>query len=303
MFFSGLLVAGLVVGMRWQLSRLPDRIAQTDTVAGVTFTPVNLAATGGLRIAGAWRVTSSERRLGGLSALAMDKGGLLALSDSGVTIRLPKPGGTRSVALVRDLPNGPGDARRKSGRDSEALAQLADGDWLVAFERHNQLWRYDPAFRSGRRVVRFTHQGWPKNRGIEAMAVDRGGTVVVLPEGRGKLIAIGASVETRAMESGGWTVSDATRMPDGRMLVLLRRITLTGFRNAIGELKQTPAGWRVSVRAVLPLGALDNTEGLAAEPSAAGGTRLWIVTDNDFAGYRRTLLLALDWPDPEGPER
>ena len=298
-----MLVAGLVIAMQRHLSRLPDRSAQADALAELTFTPVRLSANGAVRIAGAWRVTSSERRLGGLSALAVDGDALIALSDSGVAIRLPKPGAMRSLALFRDLPGGPGGPNYKSGRDSEALARLADGDWLVAFEYRNQVWRYDRAFRAGRRVVRFTYQGWPANRGIEAMAVNRDGQLLVIPEGRGTLISIGDSVETRAVESGGWTASDATRMPDGRLFVLLRRITLTGFRNAIGELERTQAGWRVAIRADLPVGALDNAEGLAAEPMAAGGVRLWVVTDNDFAGYRRTLLLALDWPGPEGPAR
>ena len=40
----------------------------------------------------------------------------------------------------------------------------------------------------------------------------------------------------------------------------------------------------------------DNAEGIAAEPLVGGASRLWIVTDNDFAGYRRTLLLAVDLP-------
>ncbi len=301
--FSGLLLAGLVVGARYMIIQLPDRVAQADAVAAINFTPVRLQADGGpLRIAGAWRVESGERRLGGLSALAVDRGELVALSDSGVVVRMPMPGGERAVARLSDLPDGPGDPRSKSRRDSEALALLADGDWLVAFENRNQVWRYDSNFRTGRRVVRFTNQGWPTNRGIEAMAIDRRAGLVVIPEDRGLAIAVGDSVETLALSSEGWTVSDATRMPDGRTMVLLRRITVTGFRNAIGELVPGKAGWRVAVRAMLPLGALDNAEGLAAEPLPAGGTRLWIVTDNDFAGYRRTLLLAVDLPTQRQPD-
>ena len=299
-FFSGLLVAGLVVGTHQLLGRLPDRVAQADTVAAVTFIPVRLeSGSDNLRIAGAWRLTSGERRLGGLSALAVDRGGLVALSDSGVVVHLPKPGGSSLAASFRDLPDGPGDPRRKSRRDSEALVRLADGDWLVAFENRNQLWRYDNAFRAGRRVVRFVNQGWATNRGIEAMTLDRNGGVLAIPEGHGTLVAVSDVVETQPLASGGWTVSDAARLADGRQLLLLRRITVTGFRNAIGELERTAAGWRVAVRADLPIGPLDNGEGLAAESLTGGGSRLWIVTDNDFAGYRRTLLLAVDVLAPE----
>lgn len=308
--FSGLLVAALVVGAQRLISGLPDREAQPDRVAAVTFTPVRLppvrlaTSEPTLRIAGAWRVTSSEPRFGGLSALAVDRGALLALTDSGVVVRMPRPGGATSMATFRDLPDGPGDPRRKSRRDSEALARLADGDWLVAFENRNQLWRYDPAFRSGRRVVAFTNQGWPTNRGIEAMTIDREGGVLLIPEGRGTLIALGNRGEYHSLANDGWTVSDAARLPDGRQYLLLRRITIWGVRNAIGELEPNAAGWRIAVRARLPIGVLDNAEGMAAEPIPGGGTRLWIVTDNDFAGYRRTLLLALElvMPNPSSPD-
>lgn len=296
-FFSGLLIAGLVIGARYAISGLPDRVAEADAVAGVTFTPVRLPANEGpFGIVGAWQVESSDRRLGGLSALAVDGRDLVALNDSGVVVRMPKPGAKAPMARFRDLPDGPGDPRRKSRRDSEALARLADGDWLVAFENRNQVWRYDPAFRAGRRVVRFTNQGWPQNRGIEAMALARDGGLVVIPEGRGTMFTIRKVVETRPLASEGWTVSDAARMPDGQTMLLLRRITASGFRNAIGELVQDQGGWRIAAIAPLPLGPLDNAEGLAAETLPAGTTRLWIVTDNDFAGYRRTLLLAVDPP-------
>ena len=297
LFVSGLLVAGLVFGARHGMSGLPDRVPQVDAVASMTFEPVRLEAAGGpLRILGAWRVGSNEARLGGLSALAAGKDELVALSDSGVVLRFPKPGGAALRVHARDLPDGPGDPRWKSRRDSEALAQLPDGDWLVAFENRNQLWRYDAAFRSGRRVVRFTNQGWPTNRGIEAMVIDRQARLLVIPEGRGIAISLGDRVETLVLSNEGWTISDAARMLDGRIMLLLRRITVSGFRNAIGELVPEKAGLRVAVRGELPLGPLDNAEGLALEPLPTGGTRMWIVTDNDFAGYRRTLLLAADLP-------
>lgn len=294
--FSGLLVAGLVIGARYAMSGLPDRTPRAEAVTAVIFTPVRLGADGASLGIAAWRIESREPRLGGLSALAVDGGELVALSDSGVVVRMPRPGSATSSASFRDLPGGPGQPNRKSRRDSEALARLADGDWLVAFENRDQIWRYDAAFRSGRRVVLFSDQGWPTNRGIEAMALDRDGGLLVIPEGRGLLVAVGDRVETRPLASGGWAASDAARLPDGRIMLLLRRITVSGFRNAIGELVRGKAGWRIAVRAELPLGPLDNAEGLAAEPLPAGGTRLWIVTDNDFAGYRRTLLLAVDLP-------
>lgn len=294
-------IAGLVIAARYAMLHLPDRVPQADAQVPVRLIPVRLAATRGAPpIVGAWRVEARDGRLGGLSALAVDGGDLVALTDSGVVARMSKPGTMRPVARLHDLPDGPGDPRWKSRRDSEALARLADGDWLAAFENRNQVWRYDSAFRSGRRVIRFNDQGWPTNRGIEAMALAGDGALLVFPEGRGLLVRIAAKAETRPVSSEGWTVSDAAQSADGRTLLLLRRITLTGFRNAIGELVPTRAGWRIAMLGRLPLGPLDNAEGLAVEPTAPGRTRLWIVTDNDFAGYRRSVLLAMDLPARRG---
>ena len=294
--FSGLLIGGLVVAAHGLLATPYNRTPRPDAWADISFVPIALS--GGdqstVRIARAWHLTSSDPRLGGLSTLAVDGTKLVAMTDSGVVIRLPRPGPGGHKALFHDLPNGPGDPRRKSRRDSEALTRLADGDWLVAFENRNQIWRYDAQFRSGRRVLDFDRQGWPVNRGVEAMAVDRAGDLLLIPEARDTIIVVSDVVQYQPLASGGWTISDASRLPGGRMLLLLRKIGAGGFRNAIGELTSTSAGWRVVERATLPIGGLDNAEGFAAEPLPAGGTRLWIVTDNDAVGYRRTLLLALD---------
>ncbi len=293
--FAGLLVAGLVIGARMLEGYLPDRIPQADALAAIDYTPVRLSGEAqGVGIAGAWRIDSKERRIGALSALAIDGPMLVAINDSGVVIRLSRPGTARPIAALHDLPDGPGDPRRKSRRDSEAVLRLANGDWLVAFENRHVVWRYDSAFRRGRQTISFGSERWPTNRGIEAMTVGRDGTLVAIPEGRGTLVTVRGAIAEQPLASDGWTVSDATRLADGRPILLLRRITAFGFRNGIGELVRDGAGWRVILRATLPLGPLDNGEGLAAEPLAGGGTRLWIVTDNDFAGYRRTLLLAVD---------
>lgn len=293
--FSGLAVASIVVGTHALMWTPFNRLPRADAWGHMVFTPVavSAAAASDVRVVGAWSLTSSDPRMGGVSALAVDRDALVALTDSGVMIRLPRPGqGGR--ALFRDLPAGPGDPRRRSRRDSEAMVRLANGDWLVAFENRNQVWRYDPAFRNGGRVVRLDDDAWPTNRGIEAMAVDRAGRLLLFPEGRGRVLVIGDGAEVQPLWTDGWTLSDATPLPDGRLLVLLRKFGLGGFRNAIGELRQDGNGWRVVVRATIPVGGLDNAEGLAAESRADGRTRLWVATDNDAAQYRETLLLALD---------
>lgn len=302
-FFSGLLVAGVVLAVHYRFSGLPDRTIQADATAEVRLDPVVLRRGSGaaLGVLGAWRLASNEPRFGGLSALAVDGDALVALTDSGVVVKLLKPRSRRMLATFHDLPDGPGDPRHKSRRDSEALGRLSSGDWLVAFENRDQLWRYDAQFQSGRVALDFIVQNWPRNRGIEAMAVDRRDHLLLVPEAGETLVVVRGGAEYVPIESGGWTVSDATLTPDGQRFVLLRRITITGFRNAIGEISETAGHWRVTLLATLPIGGLDNAEGLAAEQLPSGGTRLWIVTDNDSAWYRRTPLVKLDLPARQRP--
>jgi hypothetical protein len=63
------------------------------------------------------------------------------------------------------------------------------------------------------------------------------------------------------------------------------------------------AGDRLGAPIALGLGPLDNAEALAAEP-IDGGTRLWLMTDDNFRWPMRTVLVALDLPSatPSQPE-
>ena len=49
---------------------------------------------------------------------------------------------------------------------------------------------------------------------------------------------------------------------------------------------------------VIPVGRLDNVEGLSAELMPDGSTRLWMVTDNNLQQRRPTLLIAVDLKPP-----
>ncbi|URD60016.1 esterase-like activity of phytase family protein [Sphingomonas sp. KRR8] len=275
---------------------LPNRKPLPDAVAAVRFTPLRLKAgpaLGPVRLLGAWTVTSPDRRFFGLSALSVTNTGLLAQNDSGVVIRLPRPGMAASASL-HDLPAGPGYATFKKYRDSEGLLRAADGGWFVTFEYRDSLWHFDRDFRRGQRVVDLRAMHWPRNEGVEALVGAPRGGLLLLPETRrGALLLRGgkATLLPLAGRTGG--LSDAVTLPDGRIVVAVRELGL-GITNRLAWLKPDGLGYRLEPFATLPLGWLDNVEGLAAEPMAGGGTRLWAVTDND--GWRRTVLLEMILP-------
>jgi hypothetical protein len=86
---------------------------------------------------------------------------------------------------------------------------------------------------------------------------------------------------------------------DGFVLVVERRLTALGFRNALVVLERAGEGFRVGGRFPLPLSPFDNVEAVAAERLPGGGHRLWLMTDDNLLGFMRTLLVALDVP-PSG---
>lgn len=263
--FSGLALIGLVLGFQsWLAARRP-LLDLSPRSATVRYERVSLSSPrNGARLAGAWSVAVDDRRFGGLSGLALADGRLLALSDSGFLFMMDLPGTGRRTE-IRALPSVPGDPRAKAGRDSEALAPDPLGrGWWVAFEGRHSLLFYDRRFTRLLRQVSLDGHGFTRNRGVEAL-VASGGRLTAFPEATG--------------------ISDATVLPNGQVAWLERWFGSAGFgaKLVIGE-----RSWS------LPVAAYDNAEGIAAAPLPNGGTRLWIVTDNDALPYRRTLLLAVD---------
>ncbi len=282
LFFSSLALATPVFALATWTKAQPTRVALPDR--SVEGRAEAVAPTGrdiarpDVRL---WRLFASDPRFGGLSGLAVDGGELIAVTDSGATIRFAPPvqSSQRIIVRLHDLPDGPGDARRKRGRDSEALLADPGGrGWWVAFEGRHSLWRYDSSFARASEV-RWLTQDWPAITGAEALIADDRGGIQAMPEGGDELAPAGTS--------------DATRLGDGRAVLLVRHFGWRGFVNEVriaGRLGEPP------VRMRLPLGPFDNAESIAAAPLPNGGTRLWILTDNNFRPWMRTLLVALDLP-------
>ena len=269
--FSGLAVAVLVIaGQAWLRANRPplDLGAAVASLRWVP-APIDPLRHPRARISGAWRLEVSDPRVGGFSGLAVDRGRLLGLTDSGMLVWLPLPPG-EGLAIVRPLPAVAGRPGTKIGRDSEALARSTDG-WWVAFEQRHQLIRYDRGLRAAVQRIPLGGQGFRANRGVEAIGA-----------GRRRLWAY--------PERSG--ISDAVAITEGLDLLLRRRFGVGGFTNRISGL----AGGDIA----LPLGPLDNAEGLAVQPLAGGAWRLWVITDNDQRRWQRTLLVAVDLPPASG---
>lgn len=292
------LIAAIILAHRWFLT-IPNRHELGWRDARVEFRPVRISASGvaPFMLAGAWKLTSDDPRFGGISALAIDRDRMLALTDSGVLIRFSAPDQPPGPAWIGELPGGPGSAGLKRHRDSEALMRDPGGrGWWVAFENRDELWLYDRDLGSPLERIQLGERGWGANRGVEAMAAD-GPSLLLVPESGDNLMRVtGWRARSMPVANARGRISDAVAIGPGQFLAMERRLTPLGFRNALVILEKTGSGYRFGRRTALRLGALDNVEALAVERLPNGTRRLWLMTDDNLQPPLRTLLLALDLP-------
>jgi hypothetical protein len=330
----------LLWALGWALMALPaaawERAVAQWERAGLNAAPLAMPATDvdsrTLRPAGALVLSSPDLRFTGLSGLAIARDGrrVLAVSDRGtfisMALRLDAAGrlvGASDLALtaIRDTDGQPVEA---DAADAEGLGVLADGRVAVSFERWQRVRLIDLDAGLGRAASpgpALEDLGTlAENRGLEALAVDREGRLVVGAE-RG---ARGANATplwragpgpgahgpvapvARLQLAPGWGLCDLVQLPDGRWLTLTRFfVPLLGVRTQIGLL---PARWTGTMRPVPLLrlsapGLADNYEGIAVHAPATGPLRVMLVSDDDL-DEGRTRLLAFDLdPDalPETP--
>jgi hypothetical protein len=300
--------------------------ARSDA-AVVTLTPVaeRAGVSGTLALTGAWELKSAHGWFGGFSALVAGDGqALIAGTDRGWLLDLDLSG-----AAPRAVPGsfrfvGDRTLGRKEVVDLESLARdPASGTLWGAFESFNLVIRYD---RDGARTTRRPPEmaKWSRNSGLETMLRLSGARFLMLAEGpeRGSnthhealLFACdpatpGTPLAFQFAVEPDYDPVDATQLPDGRVLILLRRVAYTlparfDTAIAVADPRSIRAGtvWRGTVIQRLSGGVFaDNFEGIAFVPApdnAGGGSAsgaVWLVADDNFSVFQRSLLVRFAWP-------
>ncbi|MBD3731027.1 MAG: esterase-like activity of phytase family protein [Sphingomonadales bacterium] len=272
---------------------------------------------------GAWELDGRNWRFGGYSALLVMPGGrLLLASDRGDSLTMTAPGA-----------GPPAPVFARFGAHGEAEKRLSDLESLTADPQRRRVWAGYEGSNTIERLrpgpdgapiaeARFAPpamHGWGGNTGPEAMVRLRDGRFIVLREvsdgwGSSRHRALlfpgdpvdGAKpIEFSALLPGDYDPSDMAELPDGRVLILLRRIDWSlppGFATAL--LLADPAeiragkdwGGKIIARIAAPAPP-ENYEGLAIVPHDDGTVGLWIVSDDNTSYFQRSLLLHLAW-DP-----
>ena len=257
---------------------------------------------------------------GGLSLTSRDTNQLHGLSDLDVT-------GTDRLTAVSDFGNvldvrvvldkdeqlvGVADARLalltgengqplagKGNADAEGLALLTGGDRLVSFERRHRIGLY-PATGGPPRAVPAPKVNFPGNGGMEALAAD--------PEAAADAYVVGAETgETWTCRLSSvdcirgpsvekpkdFSLTALKRLPGMRTVYLLR--ASDGKRGRRASLQIVHDASIVARLDIAPPMTVDNFEGIAAVPRAAGGIRFYLLSDDNASASQRTLLLAFDY--------
>ena len=275
-------------------------------------------ATGPMRFVRGWHLVSPHSRFGGFSALAHTAPGqFLLVGDNGYSTRLSLDSrGAVSSVRVRALPTIDGRPARKSMADVEAMfVEAASGKVWLALEGINQIWRLDADLSKIESRRKLPQPRWPKNSGPEAMARLADGRTVIFsenadddPRGREALIYTGdpaapgpAPIRFFYDSAGRGRISDAAALPDGRILLVHRRLgfdpvftTVIAIVDPADIKKDAVVRSRTIGRVPRPLA--ENYEG-AAISVEEGRTWLWLVADDNFNVWQRSLLLQFELVD------
>ncbi len=277
---------------------------------------------GGLTFLGAWELGSGNNDFGGISALvALDNDRFIGVSDAGTLIgfgltkddRIDRP-------FIAAMPGAIGSDGSYEDRDSEGITyDPASKRFWVSYEGKHAIRRFTPSFARSDAIIRpEIMKRWGENSGAEAIVRLPDGRFVIFSEGMdmpggsymgllysGDPVEPGSSHFTFAYRPPeGYKATDATMLPDGRLLVLNRRISFPdGFTAKLVVLdpasivKDATVEGEVIATLEPPL-LVDNMEGLAVTQKS-GRNIIWMISDNNFNILQRTILMkfALD-PKP-----
>ncbi len=279
---------------------------------------------GPFRLVKAWTIEDRSGKYGSYSGLVATGGGrLLAVTDNGLSLEFSVPGASdRSGSVGGSVVYPKAD---KYHQDAEGATRdpLTDTVW-VSFEFSNT-------------VARFRHRGGvlEKNKAVQPAAMSTWGnnsgpeTLARLPDGRFLTVREGfvslfdrrrhaallftgdpvaapdAATPFTFVGPGGFSPTDAAALPDGRVLLLMRRVVwpmppVFGGAIALGDPRAIHRNreWPVRVLATwqgrLPI---DNFEGLAIEPVREGDEgkplTVWVISDDNRASLQRSVLWKL----------
>lgn len=328
-FLAILLV--LVLAPDWSAE---PRLPLYDGVPKVAFSRVVLdesdparTRVGALTYLGGIRLGSDDPAFGGFSAMHVASKRFMLLADGGLGYSFTMGADlVPRAARFWSVPDGPGSGWSRSDRDSESLAvDPATGRAWVGYEHANAIWRYAPGLtRAEAHRAPRAMRDWPLNGGAETLVRLRSGSFLAISEskgGRGGRMAVAFDRDPTDRKArsfvfayrppAGYSPTDAAELPDGRLLVLNRGVSLRdGFTAVLTlvDLRRLGSGAILRGREIALFEAPvihDNFEALAVTREGDDAI-VWLASDdNPPSLFQRSLLLKfrLELPQGRDPSR
>lgn len=270
----------------------------------------------GVRLLGAYRLSTDHGGFGGISGLLIEEGGsgIVMATDRGrwVTGRLVRDARGMVSGLEEGRTQRMQDGNRslrRGYRDSEGLTRIG-GTILVSFEREHRIMRCD----QGGALKPFAAvDDWnllPDNRSLEGLATMPDGRILVIAEapepGQGfpfwVLSPDGRSVSARGFLPQGdrHHLTAADYGPDGVLYVLERDYSqLRGVSIRLVRYFPDKEGLPLDRSAELlaqfdSATGIDNMEGIAVWRDGAGRMIVSMISDDNFSDVQRTILVELE---------
>ncbi len=325
-FFACIALIVLLAPGTFLRTDIPSRDnSQTISLVPVTLNPLQplQKKVGALEFVVGWELRSSNDNFGGISSMLVMPGSrIVALSDGGYLFSFGVgPKNANQTPVMRDfiapLPQNVAIDDDKATRDSESLVRdPVNGRYWVGFEDSNGIARYDPAL-TRREVFRVPQQmrDWPDNGGPEAMVLLGTGAFLVFAEDaevsgdqaedglteafmfRGDpLDPATQAVKFSYRAPKGYNITDATLLPDGRLILLHRRFNVlegVSARISIADPADIVANSVFEgevIAAIDPPLSVDNMEAIAVTREG-DDIMVWLASDDNFNSIQRSLLM------------
>jgi hypothetical protein len=275
-------------------------------IAALLAAPV--AAAPGAEHLGSWTWATGVPGLYGFSAIEVSEDGaaFTVMGDGGQIVRGQihreegRIDGLRQW-LFTTLHNAAGEEMARDMRDSEGLAIAPDGTAYVSFEQLHRVWMYPDLEGPARPLpLHRDFRTFPSNGGLEALAVDAGGTVYALPERSGGLTD---PFPVYRYRDGTWDIPFSIGRsgeflpvgvdfgPDRHFYLLERRfLGIFGLQSRVRRfvIDGDTIGQEETLFETLPR-THDNLEGLSVWRDETGFIRLTMISDdNGRAPLQRT---------------
>jgi hypothetical protein len=198
-----------------------------------------------------------------------------------------------------------GNKLKAGWRDSEGLALMPSGGFVVSFEGHHRLVKYTSETAISSPILAFpTPKSTHSNGSLEALAVRPNGTLLTLIEGRAMATTPHMVYRLKKGATQWDTPYSIPRYrpylpvgadvgPDGRLYVLERH--LSGIFGFSSRVRRFDFGAQSLTNETLLLetkpGVHDNLEALAVWRDSAGDIRLTMISDDNFNFFQSTEVV------------